>query len=58
MEEALKSLNIGDKVLVRCCIEMCGLVVKKVEAAKSLAGDILTTKSVRMQTEYMGRRQT
>lgn len=58
MEEALKSLNIGAKVLFRCSIEMCGIVLQKVEAAKSLAGDILTTKSGRIQTEYIGRRKT
>lgn len=58
MEETLKSLNTGAKVYVRCSIAIWGIVLQKAEAAKSLAGDILTTKSVRIQTEYMRRRKT
>lgn len=48
MKETLKSLNIGVKVLNRRSNNMR-------DAAKSLAGNILTTKSVKFQIEYMGK---
>lgn len=54
--EAKKSLNIGSKVLVRRSNVMWDILLQDV--AKSLAGSILTAKSVRLQTEYMGTRKT
>lgn len=53
MEEALKSLNIGDKVLALQSNARWDILLQTEEAAKSLAGSILTTKSLRLQTEYM-----
>lgn len=57
MEEALKSLNITAKVLARRSNAMWDILFPTEEAAKSLAGNILITKSVRLQSEYMGRRK-
>lgn len=54
MEEALNSLNIGAKTLACCSKAMWDILLPIEEVAKSLAGNILTTKSVRLQTEYMG----
>lgn len=56
MEAALKALNIAAKVLA--CRSNVGYPATTEEAAKALAGNALTTKSIRLQTEYMGTRKT
>lgn len=60
MEESIKSLNIGAKVLARRSRAMWDILLASEDAAKSLAGGggILTTKSVRLQTEDLGTRKT
>lgn len=58
MEEALKSLNIEAKVLARRSNAMWDILLATKDSAKALAGNILTTKSVRLQTEYLGTRKT
>lgn len=58
MEEALKSLNIGAEVLDRKSNTRWDILPATEDATKSMAGNILTTKSVRLQTEYMGTRKT
>lgn len=55
MEKALKSINIGTKILARRSNE---ILLQTEDAEKPLGGNIITTKSVRLQTEYMGRRKT
>lgn len=52
MKEALKSLNITAKVLAKWSNAMWNILLASKEAAKELAGGILTTKSVRLHTEY------
>lgn len=54
MEEALKTLKIGSKFLTR----RCNAILLPTEEAKMLAGNTVTTKSVRLQTEYLGTRLT
>lgn len=49
MKEVLKSINIGTKVLAKRSNAMADIMLATVEAAKRLAGNILTTKSVRLQ---------
>lgn len=56
MKEPIKCLIIGAKVLACKCLWDILLVTE--DALKVLAGNILTTKSVRLQTEYMGIRKT
>lgn len=58
MEEALKNLNIGSKILIRRSRTMRDIVLVIENAAKALAGSIMTTKSVRLQTEYLRTRKT
>lgn len=53
MEEALKNLNIASKVLTRKINTMLDILLTTVKETKTLAGSILTTKSVRLQTEYL-----
>lgn len=53
MEEALKNLNIASKVLTRRVNTMLDILLTTVKETKALAGSILTTKSVRLQTEYL-----
>lgn len=57
-EEALKILNIGAKVLARRSNAMWDILFATEDSAKALAGNILTTKSVRLQTECLGTRKT
>lgn len=58
MEEALTCLNIITKMLARRSNPMWDILLTSEEEAKTLAGCILTTKSVRTQTEYMGAERT
>lgn len=58
MEESLMSFNIGAKVLTHRSNDMWDLLLVTEEAVKSLTGNILTTKSVRLQTEYTGTQKT
>lgn len=58
MKEPPKCLIIGTKVLARRCNAMWDILLMTEDALKALAGNILTTKSVRLQTEYMGTRKT
>lgn len=57
IEDTLKSLNIGVKVLARISNAMWGSVLANEDQTSSLAGSILSTKSVKMQTEYFGTRR-
>lgn len=57
MEEALKSLNTGAKVLARNNNATWDIQLQTEDAANSLADSILMTKMVRLQTEYMGARK-
>lgn len=50
MEEVLKSLNIAPKVLARRSNTMLDILLATVKEAKILAGSILTSKLVRLQT--------
>lgn len=54
MEEALKVLNIHPKILARRSNALWDLLLASEEQAKTLAGSVLFTKSIRLQTEYMG----
>lgn len=54
MEEALKSLNASPKILVRQSNTMWDILLATSDEVKALAGGILTTKSVRLQTKYLG----
>lgn len=58
MEEALKSLNIGAKVLAQHSNAMWDVLLQTEDAAILLEGSILTMKTARLQTEYMGQRKT
>lgn len=58
MEEAIKRLNIAVKILVRRSRAMWDILLASDDTAKSLVGNIMTTKSVRLQTEYLGTRKT
>lgn len=57
MEEVIKSLSIGTKIFARRTRAMWDILLASEDAAMSLAGSILTTKSVRLQTEYLGTRK-
>lgn len=52
MEEALKSLNIGSKILACQTNTTWDNLLVTEEAVKSLTRSILTIKSVRLQTKY------
>lgn len=52
MEEALKSLNVGVKVLAWRSNAKWDILLQIEEAAKSLAESIFKTKSLRLQTVY------
>lgn len=54
MKETLKSLQILAKVLARSSNAMWDILLTNEEEAKRLAGIVLTTRSVRLQTDYMG----
>lgn len=58
MEEALKTLNVAPRMLARRSNALWDILLADEEEAKKLAGSILMTKNVRMQTEYMGTRKT
>lgn len=57
-EEALKSLQIIPKLLARWSNTIWDILMVNEEKAKKLVGSILTTKSIRLQTEYMGTQTT
>lgn len=58
MEETLKSLHIGAKMLIRKTNAMWNILLANENKAMTLADSILTTKSVRIQTECMGTHRT
>lgn len=59
IEEAIKSLNIGVKILARQSRVMWDILLATEDAMKALAKSILTTKSVvRLQTVYLGTGKT
>lgn len=58
MEVTPKSLNIGAKVLTHRSNTMWDILLPMEDVAKSLTGNIPTSKSVGLQTEYMGCRKT
>lgn len=59
MEEALKALKIGTKVLARRSNAIWDILLAMEEAMKTLAGSILTMKMLRqLQMKYMGTQKT
>lgn len=58
MEEALRSLNIVAKMLARRTTALWDILLGTEQEAKQLAGSVLSTASIRLQTEYMGTRRT
>ena len=58
MEEAMKSLNIKATALARKSNASWDILLANKEEAQALAGLILATKTLRIQTEYMGTRKT
>lgn len=58
MEEAFKTLNISPKILTRRSNAMWHILLTTEQEARQLAGSVLTTKNVRLQTEYMSTRAT
>lgn len=58
MEEVLKVLQISPKVLARRSNAMWDILLPTEQDAKQIAGNILTTKNLRLQTEYMDTRRT
>lgn len=58
MEEALKTLNISPKILARRTNALWDILLQTEEQAKRLAGCVLNTKALRLQTEYLGTRRT
>lgn len=58
MEEALKALKINPKVLARRTNALWDILLATEQQAKVLAGSVLITKSLCLQTEYMGTRRT
>lgn len=58
MEEALKSLKMGPNILARMTNALWDIFLLTEDEAKMLAGSTLTTKSVRLQTKYLGTRLT
>lgn len=57
-EEAIKSLNIGPKVLARRSNTMWEILLANKQEANQLAGSILMSKVVWLQTESMGTGRT
>lgn len=58
MEEGMKALNIAAKVLAWRSNAMWSILLAIGEAAKALAGNVLTTKSLRLLSVYIGTRKT
>lgn len=58
IEEPLKALNIRAKMLAQMSNAMWDILFATEEVANTLAGSILTTKTMRLQTEYIGTRKT
>lgn len=58
MEEALKSLKVGPKILARRSNALWDILLNTEEEAKQLTGNLFTTKSVCLQTENMRTRKT
>lgn len=54
MEEALKALNITPKVLARRTNALWDILLPTKQQAKELAGSVLNTKNLHLQTEDMG----
>lgn len=50
MEEALKSLRIEPKILARRSRAMWDLLLTSEREAKKLSGNVLTSKTLRLQT--------
>lgn len=53
MGEGLKSISINPKILTRMFNATWDILLATADEAKALIGSILTTKSVRMPTEYL-----
>lgn len=51
MEESLKALHIEASVLARMSNAMCDILLSTEEVVLALVGNVLTIKSVRLQTE-------
>lgn len=58
MEEVLKTLKINPKVLARRTNVIWDILLPTEQEAKQLAGSVLTTRNLRLQTEYIGTRKT
>lgn len=58
IEEALKALNIRAKVLAWRSNGKWNMLLAREEVVKTLARIVLTFKTLRLQTEYMGTRKT
>lgn len=58
MGVALKSLNIMPKILAQRSNAIWDILLATMEESKALDGSILTTKWVRLQTEYLDTRKT
>lgn len=57
LEEALKSLNVGPKILAKRSNALWNILLALKEEVKQLVGSIVSTKSARQElrlTEYMG----
>lgn len=58
MEESLKALNITPCILARRSRALWDLLMKSEQEVKDLGGSVLTSKTLRLQIEYMGTRRT
>lgn len=58
MEESLKALNITPCILIRRSRALWDLLMKSEQEVKDLGGSVLTSKTLRLQIEYMGTRRT
>lgn len=58
MEEAIRTLNTWTKVMARRSKSTWDILLAIEGAAKALTGNILTTKTLRPQTGYMGTQMT
>lgn len=58
MEESLKCLNIVANIKAQGKNDMWDILLATEDVSKSLAGNILTAKTDRLQTEYMATRKT
>lgn len=58
MEDALKTLHIIPKVLARKTNALWDILLPTEQQARDLAGSVLNTKTLRLQTEYIGTSRT